>query len=149
MISARSRNVTDLSARLLLGGIFVWAAGWHLLHWHATIEFLVEHPLIVRWIAGDTVMTGAYALLGTAVTVMLLGGLSVALGFRARFGAFLLIVLLVIVTPVCHHYWTYPSKSVEYQLAMLQFVKNLGLIGGLLLIRNRTGRTWCLDRMLR
>ena len=149
MISTRSRNVTDLSARLLLGGIFIWAAAWHLMHWSATVALLIKHPLIVRWIAGETVMTAAQALLVVAVAVMFIGGMSVALGFRARLGSFLLIVFLVIVTPVCHHFWTFDKGTVEYQLAMLQFLKNLGLIGGLLLIRNRTGRMWSIDRLWR
>jgi|GEM_PF-4843456 len=149
MISTRSRNVTDLSARLLLGGIFIWAAAWHLLHWKATVAMLIKHPLLVRWIAGETVMTAAQGLLVVAVAVMFIGGMSVTLGFRARLGSFLLIVFLVIVTPVCHHFWTLDKGAVEYQLAMLQFLKNLGLIGGLLLIRNRTGRMWSIDRLWR
>ncbi len=61
----------------------------------------------------------------------LAGGLSVLLGYRARFGAFLLVLFLVPVTLVMHRFWGLPDP----QLAMLQrvmFLKNLSMIGGAL-----------------
>jgi len=65
--------------------------------------------------------------------IALAGGLSVLLGYRARFGAFLLLVFLVPVTLVMHRFWGLSDP----QLAMMQkaqFMKNLSLIGGALLI---------------
>lgn len=63
----------------------------------------------------------------------LLGGLSVVLGYRARFGAFLLVLFLVPVTLIMHRFW----GVADPQMAMLQrvmFMKNLSMIGGALLL---------------
>jgi putative oxidoreductase len=63
----------------------------------------------------------------------LVGGLSVLLGYRARFGAFLLVLFLVPVTLIMHRFW----GLADPQLAMLQramFMKNVALVGGALLI---------------
>jgi putative oxidoreductase len=51
-----------------------------------------------------------------------LGGLSVLLGYRARFGAFMLILFLVPVTLVMH------------KLGSPEFMKNVSLIGGALML---------------
>jgi putative oxidoreductase len=63
----------------------------------------------------------------------LVGGLSVLLGYRARFGAFLLLLFLVPVTLIMHRFWGLHDP----QAAMLQhtmFMKNLSMIGGTLLL---------------
>lgn len=63
----------------------------------------------------------------------LTGGLSVLLGYRARFGAFLLLVFLVPITLVMHRFW----GIADPQMAMMQkvsFMKNVSLIGTTLLL---------------
>ena len=63
----------------------------------------------------------------------LLGGLSVAFGYKAKFGAWLLVLFLVPVTIMMHRFWGLPDA----QAAMMQqihFMKNLSMLGGALLI---------------
>lgn len=63
----------------------------------------------------------------------LIGGVSVILGYRARFGALLLLVFLVPVTLVMHKFWGLPDP----QMAMMQkisFMKNVSLMGGCFMI---------------
>jgi putative oxidoreductase len=65
--------------------------------------------------------------------IALVGGVSVMLGYRARFGALLLLVFLVPVTLVMHKFWGLPDP----QMAMMQkvnFMKNLSLAGTCVLI---------------
>lgn len=57
------------------------------------------------------------------------GGLSVLLGYKARWGAIALIVFLIPTTIIFH------TKFSE-QLQMIMFMKNLGIIGGLLMVTN-------------
>jgi putative oxidoreductase len=61
------------------------------------------------------------------------GGVSVLLGYRARLGAFLLVMFLVPVTLVMHNFWAVADPQVA-TLQRIQFMKNLGLIGGALLL---------------
>ena len=63
----------------------------------------------------------------------LAGGLSVLLGWRARAGAWLLVVFLVAVTPAMHAFWAVPDPMMR-MVQMASFMKNLGILGGVLLI---------------
>jgi putative oxidoreductase len=72
-------------------------------------------------------------LVPAAGVIALLGGLSVLLGYRARFGAFLLLVFLVPVTLIMHRFW----GLADAQQAMIQkamFMKNVSMMGGALMI---------------
>jgi putative oxidoreductase len=74
----------------------------------------------------------------------LVGGVSVILGYRARFGAFLLLVFLVPVTLVMHKFW----GIADPQLAMMQrvhFLKNASLIGACLLVMYHGAGPYSLD----
>jgi len=62
-----------------------------------------------------------------AVIFLIVGGLSVALGYKARLGAILLIVFLIPVTLLFH-------GDIGNAGQQTQLMKNLGLMGGLLLI---------------
>ena len=65
--------------------------------------------------------------------------LSVILGYKARIGADLLLGFLVLATYYFHDFWTLSDPQAR-QEQMIQFMKNLGLIGAMLLIvANGTG----------
>jgi putative oxidoreductase len=63
----------------------------------------------------------------------LLGGLSVLLGYRARAGAWLLIVFLVPVTIALHPFWAV-ADPMGRQMQLAMFLKNVSILGGALLI---------------
>jgi putative oxidoreductase len=56
------------------------------------------------------------------------GGLMVALGFHARIGALLLLVFLLPVTLFMHKFWGISDPQLQ-QMQMINFLKNVGLIG--------------------
>jgi putative oxidoreductase len=58
----------------------------------------------------------------------LAGGLMVALGYRARLGAAILIAFLVPVTLFMHKFWGI-SDAQQHQMQMVNFLKNVGLMG--------------------
>ena len=65
--------------------------------------------------------------------VSLAGGLSVLLGYRARIGAWLMVLFLVVVTPVMHKFWGLTDPAMA-QLQLIMFLKNLLILGAALLI---------------
>jgi len=77
-------------------------------------------------------MPAVQLLLIGAVLCELAGGLSVMLGVKARWGAALLIVFLIPTTLIFHDFWTYEGQ--EQQMQMAHFMKNLAIMGGLLLV---------------
>ncbi|MEM6255395.1 MAG: DoxX family protein [Cyanobacteria bacterium P01_D01_bin.156] len=77
-------------------------------------------------------IAGAGLPLAALVTVFtiafqLLGGTSLVLGYKARIGAVLLLAFLIPATLVFHNPIADPSQ-------MTQFLKNLAIIGGLLMV---------------
>jgi len=63
----------------------------------------------------------------------LLGGLSILLGYRTRIGAWLLVVYLVPTTFIMHRFWEVADGPMN-MLHNLCFMKNLSLLGAVLLI---------------
>jgi len=61
------------------------------------------------------------------------GGLSILLGYKAKWGAWFIVLFLVPVTLIMHSFW----GATDTQVAMMQmtmFQKNLSMLGGALLI---------------
>ncbi len=110
-------GVALLGARLGVGAIFLISAVGKLAAWQGTVGFAaskgVPEPLLVG-----------------AVALELLGSLSLLAGWRTRWGAIALLAFLAPVTVVFHAFWSAPAA--ELQLQTMEFLKNLGIGGGLL-----------------
>ena len=63
----------------------------------------------------------------------IMGGLSVATGFMAKWGAWLLVLFLTPVTLMMHSFWNV-ADPMAHQMQMVNFMKNLAMLGGALLI---------------
>jgi putative oxidoreductase len=61
------------------------------------------------------------------------GGLSVLLGYKARYGALLLALFLIPVTLMMHRFWAVADPR-EAQMQMINFTKNMALLGTTALI---------------
>jgi putative oxidoreductase len=72
------------------------------------------------------------------------GGLSILLGYRARIGAWLIVLFLVGVTPMLHNFWTVADPMMR-QMQMVMFMKNVSILGGALLITQFGAGRWSLD----
>lgn len=73
-----------------------------------------------------------------------LGGLSILIGYRARFGAWAIVIFLVVVTPVMHNFWSAADPAAA-QAQLTNFLKNLAMLGGALLITQFGAGPWSLD----
>lgn len=67
-----------------------------------------------------------------AALVEILGALSIIFGFRARFGALILMLFLIPATYIFHDFWN--ASGVDQTIQMIHFLKNLAIFGGLLYI---------------
>ncbi|HUK30178.1 MAG TPA: DoxX family protein [Candidatus Acidoferrum sp.] len=63
----------------------------------------------------------------------LLGGLSIIVGYRARIGAFLIVLFLIPVTLMMHKFWGIADPTAA-QTQMVMFMKNLSMLGAALMI---------------
>jgi len=82
-------------------------------------------------------------LLGGAILFEIVGGLSIVVGFKARIGAAMLIVFLIAATVIFHNFWSYEGPQQQDQL--IDFMKNLAILGGLIQITAVGPGPWSID----
>jgi putative oxidoreductase len=104
-----------LAARICLSLIFLNAAIKHLTTFSSFIETI-----------GQVLPLAPLLAVGTIV-FQFLGSLSLILGYQVRIGAILLILFLIPASLFFHNFFNAPGE-------LTSFLKNLGLIGGLLLV---------------
>lgn len=104
-----------LVARIALALIFLTSGIKHALGFPGFVDMI-----------GQTLPFATLLAIGTIV-FQLLGSLSLILGYKVNIGATLLIIFLIPTTLIFHNFIADPSQ-------LTAFLKNLGLIGGLLLV---------------
>ncbi|HEX9297544.1 MAG TPA: DoxX family protein [Polyangiaceae bacterium] len=106
--------------RVLFSAIFVMAALSHFSQ--QTIGYAASQ--------GVPMPSLLVPLAGIIATV---GGLSIVLGYHARIGAWLIVLFLVPVTLIMHAFWAVPDPMMA-RMQQIEFMKNLSMLGGALLI---------------
>jgi putative oxidoreductase len=74
----------------------------------------------------------------------LAGSVSILLGYRARLGAWLIVLFLIPVTFTMHKFWAVTDPAMA-QMQMINFMKNVEIIGGALLISQFGAGPWSVD----
>jgi putative oxidoreductase len=114
-----SRSYIAPVGRVLLALIFVLSGINKLAHWSETASYMAATGLPVVPI-----------LLAIAVIIELACGVFVMIGYRTDVSALILFLYLVPVTLLFHNFWSY--HGMEAQMQMVNFLKNLSIMGGLL-----------------
>ncbi len=118
--SSSPQPAVVLAGRLFFSLIFVFASLGHFSH--REIAFAAQQGVPLASLAVP--FSGVMALLG---------GLSVLLGYKAKWGAWLLIAFLLPVTLMLHQFWAVKDPMMA-QMQMAMFLKNVSIMGGALLI---------------
>jgi len=142
------QSAVTLLARILLSLIFIASGLGHLFDWGGTIKFMSAHGMAMEGVLGSAGASVVQVLLAFAVTFLLLGGLSILLGIRARAGAMLLVFFLIPTTLIFHNFWTYDTTSMEYKMQMINFMKNSAILGGVLMVLAFGSGGFSVDAML-
>ncbi len=82
-------------------------------------------------------------MLAGAIAFLVVGSLSVILGYKTRIGAGLLLVFLLLATYFFHDFWNFEGQ--EQQVQMISFMKNLSLMGTMLFLMANGGGALSLD----
>ena len=86
------------------------------------------------------------AALAVATIVELVGGLAVLVGLKVRFAALVLFVYLVPVTLIMHSF--FGLEGAERQGQAIHFMKNLAIMGGLLMVTGLGAGPFSVDARL-
>lgn len=130
------KHILDLIGRVFLSVIFLFEAYDSIRYFKETKVQMAEFGLVWQ----------QDMLLGTAIFGLLLGGTLLLLGYRATFGAILLLLYWVPVTLLVHDFWNKPPAMLR--LESIIFMKNLAIAGGLLIMIVNGAGKYSIKRLL-
>jgi putative oxidoreductase len=111
-----TRNHLPLIARILLSALFLWSGISKALHPAETQAYMADHGML---------LTGLF--LVAAIALEFVAGLSLLLGVYPRIGAAALALFTLVTAFIFHSNFADPMQQI-------QFMKNLSIIGGLLMV---------------
>ena len=117
------QGIVAVTGRVLLCVIFLMAA----------VGNKIPHFSDVAQLMGSKGIPQPKLMLAGAIVFLLAGSLSVITGYRARIGALLLLVFLALATYYFHNFWAITEAKAQ-QEQMIQFMKNLSMMGAMLFI---------------
>ncbi|WP_116126884.1 DoxX family membrane protein [Lewinella sp. IMCC34183] len=131
------QDIFDLIGRILLSFIFFFEA-----YDYFAFERLNREAMTIYGLTWNQDF-----LLYGAILLLLLGGLMILLGYRMRLGAVLLLIYWVPLTFIVHDFWDETAGTEAYRLQSLFFMKNLAIMGGLLLAATHVSGRFRLRRL--
>jgi putative oxidoreductase len=118
-------GILALLGRLCLSLIFLTSAYSKMFSWQSNVQYIatrhLTNPILVS------------LMIGGALLIELGGAICLISGFQARIAGFVMAIYLTAVTLVFHNYWIITNEMARATMFM-HFQKNLGIIGGLLMV---------------
>ncbi len=121
-----------LLGRICYAAIFLVAAPGHFTS--TTIAYAASHGVPLA--AVSVPLSGVIAIVGA---------LSILLGYRARLGAWLIVLFLVPVTLMMHNFWAV-ADPMAAAMQRVMFLKNLAMLGAALMIAHFGSGPLSLDK---
>ncbi len=125
-------NAISLIGRLLISALFLPAGLSKLSGFEGTVGYIASVGLPVPTVAA-----------AAALTVEILGSIALIIGFQTRIAAAVLAVFTLVASVFFHAFWAAAPEQAFVQ--QLLFFKNIGVIGGLLVLVSSGAGAWSLD----
>lgn len=125
-------NALNLIGRILLVALFLPAGLSKLSGFEGTVGYI-----------GSVGFPFASVAAGAAIAVEILGSVALIVGFQTRIAAAVLAMFTVVASVFFHAFWAAAPEQAFVQ--QLLFFKNIGVIGGLLVLVSSGAGAWSLD----
>ena len=109
-----------LAGRILLALIFVISGYNKLVGFDGTVGYIASKGLPLPQLAA-----------AAAITIELIGGILLVIGWQTRWAATAIFLFLIPTTLIFHPFWAVAAGK---QIEMIQFMKNLCIMGGMLYV---------------
>lgn len=109
-----------LLGRLVFGGFFLYSG----------IHHFVDRKMLAQYAAAKKVPVPDVAVMASGA-MMIMGGASILSGVKPKWGALAIMGFLAGVSPMIHDFWSHQDPN-QRQAEMVNFTKNLALLGGAL-----------------
>ncbi|HKS81537.1 MAG TPA: DoxX family protein [Candidatus Acidoferrales bacterium] len=127
-----SGNAVTLLGRILICLVFLFSGVSKVMAYSRMAGFAESKGLPLAHIA-----------IGAAATLEILGGLALAAGFRTKIAGWLLFLYMIPTTLLFHNFWT--MQGMERMDNQSHFLKNLAIMGGLLILAANGAGGYSLD----
>jgi putative oxidoreductase len=135
---ARIESLCPLAGRILLGLYFILpGAVLKLTDMQGTSDYMASKGMVLIPL-----------FLGLTILLQLGGGLALLVGYQTKIAAFLLAGLTLVISIVMHDFWDV-TDAVQRGHETQNFVKNLGIMAGLLAIAGLGAGPFSLDHRAR
>jgi putative oxidoreductase len=114
-------HIGPLTGRILLSLIFLLSGFNKIVGFAGTAGWMASKGLPM-----------AEVLVAITIVIEIGASLMIITGFKARLGATALLLWMIPVTFIFHNFWAVPAA--DQQIQQIMFMKNLGLMGGMLYI---------------
>jgi len=123
-----------LAGRILLGLYFIAPGITKITNYEGMSAYMAQHnvPLIA-------------ILLPLTIVIQLGAGAALIVGFKGRLSAFILAGLTLVISIAMHHFWDLEA-GVNQAHEMQNFIKNMGIMAGLLFVAGMGTGAFSLDR---
>jgi putative oxidoreductase len=132
------RGPITVLGRLLLSTIFLMAAVGNKIPQFSGVAHVMNNAGVP---APEVMLVGA-------IVFLVVGSISVISGIRARIGAALLLTFLVLATYYFHAFWKLEDAK-QQQAQMIEFMKNLSMMGAMLFVIANGSGPWSADALLK
>ncbi|MCA8969728.1 MAG: DoxX family protein [Planctomycetes bacterium] len=126
------KGLLELLGRLALSAIFLASGVQKVFHFDDTVTAMTK----------EGVPEPTYLLIA-AIAALIIGSVLVILGLKTRLGALMLFCFLGAATYWFHDFWNMPAEQVQMQ--QIHFMKNIALMGAMLLLIERGAGAMSLD----
>jgi putative oxidoreductase len=131
------KHVVEFIARILLAGIFIYEA----------VDTVLFYEETKAKMSAFNIVWQQDILLIVSISVLIIGGILILMGYRVGLGGMLLLCYWIPVTFIAHSFWTFPKPEMRFEA--LIFMKNIAIVGGVLLLMINGSGKISVKRLLR
>ena len=128
-------NIFDLVGRILISAIFIYEATDSIMFADKMLMTMSEYGITWR----------PQFLLYTSIVALVIGAIMLLIGYRIRFGVWLLLLYWLPVTFIVYSFWNDPVET--QRLHAILFMKNIAIAGGLFMIAAHGGGKYSIQRL--
>ena len=127
------QNASALIGRVLIAALFIPAGISKIGGFEGTVGYIASVGLPLAT-AGAIV----------AIVIEVVAGAALLVGYRTKQAALVLALFTLVATVLFHNFWAMPADQAFMQ--QLMFMKNIAVVGGLLVVAALGGGAWAIQR---
>ena len=129
-------HLFDLIGRIMMSAIFVFEAIDSIMYAEQTKSTMADYGILWKQ---DLLLYGS-------ITILIIGALMLLVGYRIKFGVWLLLIYWIPVTCLVYSFWNDPVET--QRLNAIFFMRNIAIAGGLLIIAANGAGKYSIKRIM-